>query len=117
MIIAITGAPGSGKTTMAAVLSKWLNLQVIHTDDFLDYDHDEQPWKVWDEVQSSNLCIVEGTIVARMLRHEKGYYLNPDVLIYTRDARKETLSNIPWVTTYTNSWAIWNSNKVVEVHR
>ncbi len=50
-LIAIDGHGGAGKTTLAKLLSKELNAEVLHTDDFASYDKPMDWWRrLVDEV-------------------------------------------------------------------
>lgn len=76
--IAIIGAPGSGKTTLANNLSKYYGLSVLHTDDF---KHHRWAWQPILAVREycNNYNIIEGVTVARMLRSK---FIFPDYVIH-----------------------------------
>ncbi len=60
--IGIIGYPGAGKTTLAKLLSS----NVIHTDKYLKYDHDERPDMIIDDLTPN--CVVEGSEVTRLIK-------------------------------------------------
>lgn len=86
-VLAITGLPGSGKTTLADALGHVLDIHVFHTDYHIAASWDEQP----DLCLKSARClqslvrpvVVEGLTVARMFR----YGFNPDCLIVLSGGR------------------------------
>lgn len=84
MIIAITGYPGTGKTTLAWKLTSL----PIETDKLAELPWNDQPAAgikavedFWNEEHMSargqTVCIIEGILVARMIR--RGW--SPDLLI------------------------------------
>jgi dephospho-CoA kinase len=75
--IAIAGIPSSGKTTMARLLSRELDLVVRHTDDLLathDWSAASQAVSLWFDAPGD--WIIEGCVVTRALR--KWHYAHPD---------------------------------------
>lgn len=93
MRIGITGLPGTGKTQVANTLSKYLDLEVQHTDAYKHMLWEEQPVAAMDKLLPA--CIIEGVTVARMLK--RGF--NPDVLIYLVGPGRGVRS-MPWLQTY-----------------
>ena len=69
-MIAITGAPGTGKTTLATLSG----LKTIHTDDFLRYSKDIRNSMLAKWVYSSDAGIIEGTLVPWVLREMLRFY-------------------------------------------
>lgn len=81
-IIAITGFPGVGKSTLAKMLHDITEFPIISTDQFKDLGWKEQKEAALKATISCNKAIVEGVTVARLLKD--GW--NPDVLyVVTRD--------------------------------
>jgi len=68
-MIAITGYPGSGKTTFANDLAKKSKTKVLHTDDFIKaVPFKDIPEHLIAIVKVAKPDIIEGVQVARMLR-------------------------------------------------
>lgn len=86
MLIFITGAPGTGKTTLARQLYDMLGsapAAVVHSDAFIDRDWEGQVTGLETELtiqeaDGATCIIVEGTTVARLL--DRGY--EPDMVFY-----------------------------------
>lgn len=117
MIIVITGSPRSGKTTLATKLGKQLKLPVISTDDYLNLSHAEQPVAIHNDVVRKGNCIIEGCTAARMLREGKGYYLDPEVVLFCRnDYADIKIWNLKWAVDYTEQYWEQHPDKVLELH-
>jgi hypothetical protein len=91
-VLAITGLPGAGKTTLADALGVALNLPVMHTDDYKD-----QPWAEQAPLCTARLleaypfsCIVEGLTVARMFR----YGFRPHAVIHILGGREPVSASL-----------------------
>lgn len=72
--VAIIGYPGAGKTTLAKLFNQ--NRNVIHTDDYLKYDHDERPSKILEELDKDSY-IIEGNEVTRLIKRG----LHPELVV------------------------------------
>lgn len=89
-VLAITGLPGSGKTTLGCALAAALNLQELHTDAYKDAPWDEQPERALATLQRigfdprGNGWLVEGITVARMFR----YGFRPDCVLHLLGGRE-----------------------------
>jgi hypothetical protein len=65
-MIYISGAPGTGKTTLATQLAK---VGVLHTDEYLDVPHDDRPKVVAAAIAESTPQVIEGCEVDRLIKH------------------------------------------------
>lgn len=110
MRIAITGLPGTGKTFVAGLLSKYLQLEVQHTDVLRDLPWTEQPIAALDRLPTEG--IIEGVTVSRMLT--RGF--TPDVLIYLEGAGKGVRS-MPWIETNVRLYERSKVGRVVRLHQ
>ena len=63
-MIAITGAPGTGKTTYA----NSLGLKVLHTDDFLHHEKQKRAAIITRVALEGGYEVIEGTLVPWVLR-------------------------------------------------
>ena len=66
--IAIVGGPRTGKSTLAAKLSRDTGLPLIASDDYKDLDWSEASQHVADLLTKNEPAIVEGVAVPRALR-------------------------------------------------
>ena len=79
-VVAVTGYPGSGKTTFAKALGLWR----ISTDDYINnWEFLEMPKKMIEHIEmlaasDDEPIVIEGVLVARMLR--KGW--KPNTVIW-----------------------------------
>ena len=109
MIICITGAPRSGKTTLANRLGELLALPVIHTDGFLHLHRERQPYEIARKVAQTGSCILEGVSAARLLRPQKIYYLAPQVVFICRNDYAEIkIPGMDWAVEYAEQYGINN---------
>lgn len=60
--VGIIGYPGAGKTTLA---NKVTDKQIIHTDDYLKFAHDDRPAKIMADLKEP--FVVEGNEVTRLI--------------------------------------------------
>src|SRR5262245_7253038 len=92
MKMVITGPPKSGKSTLAALLSKITGTHVLHTDDmaFMEWSEASAAVSAWFDQGPD--WIIEGVTVPRALRKWQGR--NPDApppfdwYIYIKDPRE-----------------------------
>lgn len=61
--VGVIGYPGAGKTTFAGTIK---NKKIIHTDDYLQYSHDERPEHIIKDLKEP--FIVEGNEVTRLVK-------------------------------------------------
>lgn len=86
-IIGITGYPGAGKTTLSKHGS---NREIIHTDDYLKYNHKIIPDLIIRDLKQKDRYIIEGTQVTRLL--SRGW--EPDVLIVVLGSKRTDTQGI-----------------------
>lgn len=89
--VAITGAPGAGKTHRAALVAAKLKVTPTATDEFGDLPWSEQSERTAGLLGGGGPWVIEGTTVARGLR--KWLRANPegkpcDVVVYMPRARE-----------------------------
>jgi len=68
MRIVITGSPMAGKTTMAGVVSRIMEIPVDHTDDYKDLEWSEASNAVSLLLERAQDWIIEGVTIPRALR-------------------------------------------------
>ena len=66
--VAITGAPNTGKTTLADALHIKTSFRVIHTDEHIEDEWSVQSQKVVAQMEDAGPWIVEGCTVPRAIR-------------------------------------------------
>lgn len=81
--VGIIGYPGAGKTTLS---NKFSGKQVVHTDDFLNFTHDDRPQQIMNALKDS--FIVEGNEVTRLVNRG----LNLDCLILVTGSTRDDKS-------------------------
>lgn len=70
MIVAITGYPNSGKSTIGNILASRINLDLISTDQFIgQFTFAESPVKIIEAISDRKDYVIEGVTVARMLKY------------------------------------------------
>ena len=70
MIIAITGYPKAGKSTLANRVAEKYNLELIHTDDYIDqFPFKDVPLELITRFENKNDFVIEGVQVSRMLKY------------------------------------------------
>lgn len=70
MIVAITGYPNSGKSTVGNILASRTNLDLISTDQFIgQFTFAESPVKIIEAISDRKDYVIEGVTVARMLKY------------------------------------------------
>lgn len=70
MIVAITGYPNSGKSTIGNILASRTNLDLISTDQFIgQFTFAESPVKIIEAISDRKDYVIEGVTVARMLKY------------------------------------------------
>lgn len=106
MLIFITGAPGTGKTTLAKELETLSHILTLHSDDFLaGRDWEQQVTELDARLQDppGADCIVEGTTVARLL--DRGY--EPDMVFYcvrNGEVQPAHRGMNTWITKFTRAY-------------
>ena len=116
MILIITGAPRSGKTTLAKKLGLHLDMPVISTDDYLHFHHDRQPYEIAKKVALTGDCILEGTSAARLLRPKKDYFLAPAAVFVCRNDYAEIkMPGFDWTIRFAEEYEVINPGSVKEL--
>jgi adenylate kinase family enzyme len=111
--LAITGLPGTGKTTFASVFS----FPIIHTDEFRNLPWEQQPRAVLEAIEDlyadgHDMIVVEGVIVARIL--SRGFV--PDLLFYF-DGPGRGVNSMPWIRSKVDTFARDNPGRTMFIHR
>ena len=83
MKIIVTGGPRAGKSTLAANLSRLLDLEIVHTDDYIAHGWSDVPDAVIEDLPDKD-WIVEGCQAVRLCRR-----VEFDKLIWVCGAREE----------------------------
>lgn len=76
--IVVTGAPGTGKTTMVANYHRLFpDVPILHTDDLMGHPWASQPDLIKNWATGRKDYVIEGVAAARAIR----YGLKPDLLV------------------------------------
>ena len=74
--VGIFGYPGAGKTTLSI---KYTDKKIIHTDDFLKYNHEDRPALIMKKLAQLESFIIEGNEVTRLVN--RGLELDALILV------------------------------------
>lgn len=85
--IGIIGYPGAGKTTLSLKVN---NKQIIHTDDFLNFTHDERPERITAILKEP--FVVEGNEVTRLIN--RGLTLDCVILVTGSQRMEKSLRGL-----------------------